>query len=88
QNYPNPFNPVTTIHYGLKEPVQVTLEIFNVAGQRVRTLVDEQQAPRAGGFTVRWDGMNDRGDSVASGVYFYRLRAGTFMQTRKMALLR
>jgi hypothetical protein len=87
-NYPNPFNPVTTIQYGLKEPAEVKLEIYNVAGQLVRTLVDEFQTPRAGGFTVRWDGTNDRGDGVASGVYFYRLRAGTFSQTRKMALLR
>lgn len=67
---------------------RVTLKIYDAAGQLVRTLVDEDQTPRASGFSVVWDGLNDRRDSVASGVYLYRLTARNVEQTRKLVLLR
>jgi hypothetical protein len=87
QNYPNPFNPTTTIEYTLREQSPVELRIYNVAGQLVRTLVSDAKA--AGQVhTAVWDGRNDAGQSVSSGVYFYRLTAKDFVQTRKMVLLK
>lgn len=86
QNYPNPFNPVTTIRYQLREAVPVTLEIYNTLGQVVRTLVDEQQ--QAGYYTVSWDGTNRYGRTVSSGVYIYRLRAGSYTEVHKMMFLK
>jgi hypothetical protein len=85
---PNPFNPVTTIKYTILESGHVSLRVFNAAGQLVRTLVDEEQAPRAGGFTAIWDGTSDAGADVASGIYFYRLTAGNRTLTKKMVLLK
>jgi len=87
-NYPNPFNPTTTIKYSIQDRGQVTLKIYNAAGQLVRTLVNEEQAPVAGGFSKVWNGLNDRGQSVASGVYFYQLTSKNFEQTKKMVLLK
>jgi len=81
QNYPNPFNPRTTIRYGLPQRSSVTLSVFNTLGQRIATLV--QEAQEAGYHEVKFDGS-----SIASGVYFYRLQAGNFVQTRKLLLLR
>jgi flagellar hook assembly protein FlgD len=66
----------------------VSLVVYDVAGRRVRTLVSETQSPRADGFRVTWDGRNDRGEAVASGMYFCRLVAGQFVETRKMVLLK
>ena len=86
QNYPNPFNPTTTIEYSLPKRSQVTLKIFNILGQRVRTLIDESKS--IGEYSMQWDGMNDEGISMSSGIYFYHLQAGKFSQTRKMLLLR
>lgn len=71
-NYPNPFNPTTTIKYGIKERAHVSLKVYNVAGQLVRTLVDEVQSPDAIA-PVTWDGSNNAGQTVSSGVYFYKL---------------
>ena len=88
QNRPNPFNPTTTIEYTLADPGRVTLTIFSATGGRVRTLVDETQVPKAGGFAVVWDGRDDGGRSVASGVYFCRLEAGQFSKTRKLILVK
>ena len=85
-NYPNPFNPTTTIRYDLKESVDVKLEIYNVLGEKVRTLVNAREA--AGRKKVVWDGRNDRGQVVSSGIYIYRLQAGDFVQSRKMMLLK
>jgi hypothetical protein len=86
QNYPNPFNPVTTIRYQVETTGPATLRVYNVAGQLVRTLVDDTvEAGRI--HEVRWRGLNDAGSPVASGVYFYRLVAGGFTQTKKMVLL-
>ena len=87
QNAPNPFNPTTTIRYDLGAPGHVTLRIYNVAGQVVRTLVNEAQSASASSFEVVWDGRNDAGVSVASGTYFYRLTAGgQFVSTKKLQL--
>ena len=86
QNRPNPFNPSTVIEYQLPSSQHVQLSIYNVLGQRVITLVDEPQT--AGFKSVRWNGFDQSGASVASGVYFYRLRAGAFTEARKMILLR
>jgi hypothetical protein len=85
-NYPNPFNPVTKISYSIPEACKVKLEIFNILGQKIRALVDEDQA--VGKKTVSWDGRDEKGTSVASGVYFYKLKAGNFSQTNKMVLIR
>ncbi len=87
QNYPNPFNPTTTIKYTIAERGHVSLRIYNVAGQLVRTLVDEILAPEAV-RPVTWSGVNDSGQPVASGVYFYRIVTSGFSQTKKMVLLK
>ena len=86
QNYPNPFNPTTTIKYALKENVQVTLKVYNMLGQEVRTLVNGWQ--EAGYKQVVWDGLNNNGSPVASGIYIYQIQAGSFMQARKMILMK
>ncbi len=84
---PNPFNPVTTIRFDVPAGAsRVTIAVFDVTGRRVRTLFD--RVPSAGQRSVTWDGRDDRGQSVASGVYFYRMSAGVFAQTRKMVLLK
>jgi flagellar hook assembly protein FlgD len=87
QNRPNPFNPTTTIEFTVKERANVQLRIYNVAGQLIRTLVNEARTPGEV-HTATWDGRNDAGQSVSSGVYFYKLVAGTFVQTKKMVLLK
>jgi hypothetical protein len=87
QNYPNPFNPTTTIEYSIATPGHVTLRVYNVAGQLVRTLVDEVQSPEQV-RPIRWIGLNDSGQSVSSGVYFYKLTSAGFTKTRKMVLLK
>jgi hypothetical protein len=86
-NYPNPFNPVTTIRYGVERRSHVSLRIYDVAGRLVRVLVDEVQEPGLE-YEARWQGRNDRGRPVASGIYFCRLMAGSFTETRKLVLLR
>lgn len=86
QNYPNPFNPTTSIKYAISENARVTLTIYNVLGQVVRTLVNAEQ--ESGYYTVRWDGTNDFGGKVSSGIYIYRISAGSFTSTVKMNLLK
>jgi len=86
QNYPNPFNPNTTISYGLPNDSDVKIEIFNLLGQRVTTLVNERQ--KAGFKQIVWDGRDNIGRIVSSGVYFYRIDAGNFGQSKKMLLLK
>ncbi len=86
QNYPNPFNPSTKISFSLPKASEVTLEVFNVLGKRVALLASGFH--EAGESTVTWDAVTDDGQPVASGMYFYRLKAGAFSQTRKMVLLK
>lgn len=85
QNYPNPFNPATTIEYHIPQTAQVQLAIFDAMGKRVRNLVEAQQQP--GRHRIAWDARNEAGAPVASGVYFYRMRAGEFVDQKKMILL-
>jgi hypothetical protein len=87
QNRPNPFNPITTIEFTIKERGMVSLRIYNVAGQLIRTLVDDVKSPGEV-HTATWDGRNDAGQAVSSGVYFYKLASGDFVQTKKMVLLK
>lgn len=86
QNYPNPFNPETTIKYQLPHAAEVKLEIFNLLGQRVATLVEKRQP--AGYYTAQWDGRDSAGTYVASGVYLYRLQTENFVKVRKLVLVR
>jgi len=86
QNYPNPFNPSTRIEFSLPASTHVNMDIFNILGQRVRTLVDEDRP--AGVYAVVWDGIDQDGGQVASGLYFCRLIAGDFVQSKKMLLTR
>lgn len=88
QNFPNPFNPDTTIKYDLAESADVTLQIYNVLGQVVRTLV-ASEAQDAGRYQIRWNGMDERGVPVSSGIYFYQIAAdGKFSDVRKLMLLK
>jgi hypothetical protein len=86
QNYPNPFNPTTTIKYALPEPADVNIQVYNIVGQVVRTLVDEGKM--GGYYRVYWDGRDDNGYDLASGVYFYRIVAGEFHAVKKMLLVK
>jgi len=93
-NYPNPFNPSTTFRYGLSEPGQVSLKIYNMLGQLVRTVVEDYHVE--GYYEAVWDGRNDVGATVSSGIYIYRMttrhtdggQAGSFVETKRMLLLK
>ncbi|MCK4410559.1 MAG: immune inhibitor A, partial [Candidatus Eisenbacteria sp.] len=86
QNVPNPFNPVTVIQYQLPSEAHVTIDVFNIAGKLVATLVDEEQD--AGVKAVTWDGTNATGEKVASGIYMYRMQAGDHASRKMMVLLK
>jgi fibronectin type 3 domain-containing protein len=86
QNYPNPFNPETIIEYNLPKGCQVEMVVYNVLGQKVRTLIEEHQKP--GRHRVLWDGRDEEGRDVSSGIYLYRMKTSEFAQTKKMILLR
>ncbi|KAA3636002.1 MAG: T9SS C-terminal target domain-containing protein, partial [Calditrichaeota bacterium] len=86
QNYPNPFNPTTTISFSLPQSGNAQLEVFNLLGQKIKTIFDGQAD--AGLNTVTWDGTNNSGQTVASGIYFYRLTADNYSDTKKMTLLK
>ena len=93
QNYPNPFNPSTAIPYTVygsqfvvHSPVRTILKIYNILGELVRSLVDEEKMP--GTYQVIWDGKDDHGEKVCSGVYFYSLKAGSYTESKKMELLK
>ena len=86
QNVPNPFNPSTDISFALPTDSKVSLSIYNVLGQHVKTLVDDYM--RAGNQTITWDGTDATGRTVASGVYFYKLNANDFSSTKKMMMLK
>ncbi len=85
-NYPNPFNPSTTISFSVKEALPVSIGIYNLKGQLVRTLVNEDKA--AGSHSVSWDGRDNNGSPVSSGVYFYKMHAGKYSSTKKMILMK
>jgi hypothetical protein len=86
QNYPNPFNPGTIINYALPKSSLVTIKIYNILGREIRTLVNVEQ--QAGNYTVQWNGDNNFGRLVASGVYIYRVTAGQNVKTMKMMYLK
>ncbi|MCG8607255.1 T9SS type A sorting domain-containing protein, partial [bacterium] len=87
QNFPNPFNPVTSIRYGLPRDERVTLKIFNILGEEVAMLLNDER--QSAGFHVTiWDGRDRQGRQVASGVYVYQMVAGDLRETRKMALVK
>ena len=85
-NYPNPFNPVTNILYDIPEVSDVTLEIYNVMGQRVRTLVEGSHEP--GRYQITWNATNDFGQGLSSGMYIYRIQAGDFVSVKKLVLMK
>jgi hypothetical protein len=86
QNFPNPSNPMTSISFDMKEKGLVTLKIYNVAGQLVRTLFDGTKD--AGFYSITWDGKNNRGAKVGSGIYLYKMETKGFIATKKMVVLR
>jgi hypothetical protein len=87
QNAPNPFNPETTIRYSLAGPGRATIRVYNAGGALVRTLVDRHHA--AGQYTVRWDGKDDAGHRLSSGVYFYKLESASgASEARKLLMLK
>ena len=85
-NYPNPFNPVTNIAYSVKESGNVTLEVYNIKGQLVKTLVNDVK--ETGEFTATWTGTDNSNKSVSSGVYFYKMKSGNYAATKKMILMK
>jgi hypothetical protein len=85
-NYPNPFNPETTIFFSLQQPQNVEIEIFNTQGKKVKTLANSNFA--AGDHQIMWNGSNQNGKDVASGVYFYKMKAGKYTSTKKMILMK
>ena len=90
QNYPNPFNPSTAIQYNVADEGMVSLKVYDITGRLVKTLVDNQfKTPgNAAGYTVTWNGLDDRGQKVSAGLYIYRLQSGTMSMTNKMILLK
>jgi hypothetical protein len=88
QNYPNPFNANTVIRYSLSagHPVPVVLKIYNILGKEVRELINTKQGK--GNYQVNWDGKNNSGKKVASGIYFYQLRADDYKEARKLVLIK
>ncbi len=86
ENYPNPFNPTTTLRFDLPEVSSITLTIYNMLGQKVRTF-NMNDTP-AGFHSIKWNAINDYGDPVGAGVYLYQLRANQYLETRKMVLLK
>ncbi len=86
QNYPNPFNPTTSIEFTLPEASQVSLEIYNLLGQKVRALVSGYVA--AGYIKTQWDGLDQMGSELSSGTYIYRLKAGDLSISKKMVLMK
>jgi len=86
QNYPNPFNPETNIQFDLAENSHVSLSIFNLVGQRVATLVD--QTMDAGAYNVKWRGLNDKGASLPTGMYFYEMKTSKYQSVKKLVLVK
>ena len=85
-NYPNPFNPETVIKYGLKTDTKVLLEIYNLRGQKVKTLINDYQS--AGYHQATWNGRDKTGKQTTSGVYFYKFKAGNYTEIKKMIMMK
>ena len=86
QNYPNPFNPTTTIAYNMIEEGNVSIEVFNIKGQKVTTLINEHMT--VGDHTLVWDGTDNNNQTVSSGMYFYKMKASNYTSTKKMILMK
>ena len=86
QNYPNPFNPSTAISFDLPTDTHTTLNIYNIKGQLVKTLVNDEF--KAGSYTIQWDGKDNEDEIIGSGIYFYKLEAGDYTETRSMVMLK
>jgi hypothetical protein len=86
QNYPNPFNPSTTIEYSVMQDCHVEIIVFDLLGKRVATLIDKPMA--RGIYTTVWNSIDENGNSVSSGIYFYKITAGDFTDSKKMILLK
>ena len=86
QNYPNPFNPSTLLRYSIVSTSLVTLKVYDILGREVKTLVNKEQA--SGVYDINWNGDDELGNKVSTGVYFYRIEAGDFIQTKKMILVK
>jgi len=86
QNYPNPFNPSTTINFTISEAGSVQLKIYNIEGQLVKSLLNERKT--AGEYSVKWNGTNNSGNKISSGVYFYKLTSNNISETKRMILLK
>jgi hypothetical protein len=86
QNYPNPFNPVTTIAYDVPEMTSVRVDIYNILGQQVRTLINRSHEP--GYYRIQWDGTNDYGEVLPTGMYIYSIQASGFTSVKKLVLMK
>jgi len=86
QNYPNPFNPTTSIAYNMLEEGNISIEVFNIKGQKVKTLINEHMT--IGDYTIVWEGTNDNNQKVSSGIYFYKMKSGNYSSTKKMILMK
>ena len=86
QNYPNPFNPITYIQYSVPQFDFINIDIININGQVIKTIVQSSHQP--GNYEIVWDGTNHLGISVPSGIYFYKMNASIFISIRKLVLLK
>jgi len=86
QNYPNPFNPSTTIKFAVPNTSQVAIDVYDLNGQKIATLLNEEKA--AGYYSVIWNGKNTNGNDVSSGIYLYSIRAGNFSEVKKMLMVK
>ena len=86
QNYPNPFNPITSIKYDLPRETPVTIEIYNIIGNKITTLIDKNMD--AGSHIVRWNSTDNNGAKIPSGIYFYHIKTNEFIKTKKMIILK
>jgi len=86
KNYPNPFNPITTVHYNLPKETHINITIYDMLGRKVHELISQKQL--AGNHSIQWNGVNHQGVPVSAGIYFYQLKAGEFVQTKKMVLFK
>ena len=86
QNYPNPFNPITKLHYSIPKNSLVSIVIYDIIGNQVKTLINQTQD--AGYRSVIWDATNDYGKPVSAGIYLYQMQAGEYLHTKKMVLLK